>query len=86
MVQLESPSPAKAIRFVDLRQGMTARVSSVDEDCLVSRRLQEMGFTVGTQFDVVKVAPLGDPIEIDLRGYRICLRRLECDCISIELV
>jgi Fe2+ transport system protein FeoA len=74
------------IGFGELRMGMVARVCEVDENCLESRRLQELGFTLGTEFSVIKVAPLGDPVEIDVRGYRICLRRQECECIGIELV
>ncbi|MDX2064238.1 MAG: FeoA family protein [Fimbriimonadaceae bacterium] len=70
--------------FADLRAGMSARVVRVDEDCLESLRLQEMGFTVGATFQVLKVAPLGDPVEVQVRGYRVCLRKNECRCIEIE--
>lgn len=42
--------------------------------------------TPGTEFSVVKVAPFGDPIEIALRGYRLCLRKHETNAIEIELV
>jgi len=72
------------LTFVHLRNGMRARVVAVDESCTDARRLQEMGLTVGTEFEVVKVAPLGDPVEISVRGYRLCLRRRECHCIEIE--
>lgn len=73
-----------ASRFTDLRAGDTAAILSVDESCAESRRLQEMGLTVGTEFRVVKVAPLGDPVELEVRGFRLCLRRNECSCIEIE--
>jgi len=63
--------------FADLRQGMVVRVSAVESDSVDCRRLEEMGLTAGTQFRVVKVAPFGDPIEIDVRGYRLCLRKGE---------
>ena len=49
-------------------------------------RLQEMGLTVGTTFRVVKVAPFGDPVEIDLRGYRLCLRKRETEAFEVEPV
>jgi len=49
-------------------------------------RLMEMGLTPGTEFTVTKVAPFGDPIEIDVRGTRICLRRKETQEISVEKV
>ena len=74
------------LTFALLQRGMTARVIAVDEDCAESRRLQEMGLTIGTQFRVMKVAPLGDPVEIDVRGYRLCIRKRECACIEIESV
>jgi ferrous iron transport protein A len=70
--------------FAQLRQGMRARVISIfgaDEDSL---RLQEMGLTRGATFRVVKVAPFGDPVEIDLRGYRLCLRKRETQGFELE--
>lgn len=73
-----------SISFVDLRKGMRARVKGVDEMCPDARRLQEMGLTIGAEFDVVKVAPFGDPVEICVRGYRLCLRKQECHCIEID--
>lgn len=73
-------------RFGDLKKGMTARVVRVTADTDESVRLQEMGLTAGTAFRVVKVAPFGDPIEIEIRGYRLCLRKKETDCFEIEAV
>jgi ferrous iron transport protein A len=46
----------------------------------------EMGLNEGTTFEVTKVAPLGDPIEICLRGYRLCLRRREAENIRVEVI
>lgn len=55
------------------------------EDCEGSlNRLQEMGLTVGAVFTVVKVAPFGDPIEISVRGYHLCLRRCEAAGITFQ--
>ena len=65
---------------------MCARVTRVCEDSADVTRLQEMGMTVGTTFRVVKVAPFGDPVEIDLRGYRLCLRKRETRGFEIEPV
>ena len=53
------------------------------EQC--AARLMEMGLTVGTMFRVAKVAPFNDPIEIDVRGYRLCVRRREAECFEIAL-
>lgn len=81
MSVLSGPS----MTFSDLKQGMTVRVHSVEGTSVDCRRLEEMGLTVGTVFRVVKVAPFGDPIEIDLRGYRLCLRKGETGGFMLEL-
>ncbi len=71
--------------FSDLKHGMSVRVKSVESDTPECRRLEEMGLTPGTSFRVVKVAPFGDPIEIDLRGYRLCLRKGETAGFVLEM-
>jgi ferrous iron transport protein A len=78
--------PVAAMDFSKLRQGMRVRVTRVAGESPHLERLQEMGLIVGTVFQVVKVAPLGDPVEIDLRGYRLCLRRAESSGIEVEPV
>lgn len=75
---------AAPLAFASLRKGMRARITEVDGDCPEIRRLMDMGLTVGVEFEVVRVAPLNDPVEIDLRGYRLCLRRSEAGCFSLE--
>ncbi|MFN8221504.1 MAG: FeoA domain-containing protein [Fimbriimonadales bacterium] len=70
--------------FSQVRSGMHARVVAIKSGSTHMKRLQEMGLTVGTEFEVVKVAPFGDPVEIHLRGYRLCLRRRETADITIE--
>ncbi len=72
--------------FADLRKGMSGKVVRITGNSDDVMRLQEMGLTVGTQFKVVKIAPFGDPIEIDLRGYRLCLRKHETREYEVELV
>ena len=70
--------------FTDLKKGMMARVVGMHGQNPESVRLQEMGLTVGTTFRVVKVAPFGDPVEIDVRGYRLCLRKRETGDFEVE--
>jgi ferrous iron transport protein A len=70
--------------FEDLKKGMKARVIGLHDENPESVRLQEMGLTVGTTFQVVKVAPFGDPVEIDVRGYRLCLRKRETGDFEVE--
>jgi ferrous iron transport protein A len=72
--------------FAELKKGMCAKVVRIVGDSDETARLQEMGLTVGTSFKVVKVAPFGDPVEIDLRGYRLCLRKQETRNFELEPV
>ena len=75
---------ALEMSFTKLKKGMTARVISIGNNSSEMERLQEMGLTVGTIFRVIKVAPFGDPVEIDLRGYRLCLRKNETKGFEVE--
>lgn len=65
---------------------MHAKIVRVNPECEELARLAEMGFTLGAELKVVKVAPFGDPVEIDIRGYRICLRKSETHCFDLALV
>ena len=64
--------------------GTTTSVADVAGDDATSLRLLEMGLTPGVQVTVVNTAPLGDPLELELRGYRLSIRRNEAarDAIS----
>ena len=72
--------------FGDLKKGMKARVARVTGHGPDTVRLMELGLTPGVEFTVTKIAPLGDPIEIAFRGYRLCLRRQESADLLLELV
>lgn len=63
--------------------GGQARVADVAGDDAVSLRLLEMGLTPGTAVRVVGQAPLGDPLELELRGYRLSLRRAEAARVAV---
>ena len=76
----------KVLTSKELRKGMKARVASVEVGEDPCTRLMELGLIPGTEFSVTKVAPLGDPIEIEMRGYKLCLRRTETECLRfVEL-
>ena len=77
---------AATTRFENLKKGMRARITRAIPDCPECERLMEMGLTEGAEFNVIKVAPFGDPIEIDIRGYRLCLRKSETHCFEIESI
>jgi ferrous iron transport protein A len=68
------PSDA-AQTLADLPVGRCGRIASVDVTQTIQQRLFEMGLTEGTQVEVVRLAPLGDPIEIRVRGYLLSLRK-----------
>jgi ferrous iron transport protein A len=66
-----------------LPHGAEARVVSVDGESAVARRLLEMGVVPGAPVCVIKAAPLGDPIEVRVRGYHLALRRAEAQTIQV---
>ena len=72
--------------FAGLCLGQKCRVVCVNPEGGVTCRLMELGLTPGTEFTVTKVAPFNDPIEINVRGTRLCLRRNETLEITVEKV
>ena len=72
---------------ISLRQfqpGDAGSVVKITGNGLIRRRLFDMGITPGTQIRVRKVAPLGDPVEITLRGYELSLRKSEAELIEMK--
>jgi ferrous iron transport protein A len=67
----------------DLAVGEKARVVRISDDDEISRRLLEMGVTPGVELRRLGAAPLGDPLEFELRGYRLSLRRAEAEHVQI---
>lgn len=70
--------------MVDLEVGERAVIRSVDCTRAVRRRLMELGLLPGTEIGVVRRAPLGDPIELRLRGYSLSIRREEASRVTVE--
>lgn len=68
----------------DLKVSQTGRVVQLTGSPTVRQRLGEMGLTSGSKIRVVRVAPLGDPVQIAVRHYHLSLRRSETRCIIIE--
>ena len=64
--------------------GRTVRVIRIIGEGAVKRRIMDMGITKGAQLFVRKVAPLGDPIEITVRGYELSLRKADAEMIEVE--
>ena len=64
--------------------GQCYKVKKITGEGPVKRRIRDMGLTKNTGFKVIKVAPLGDPIQIQVRGYQLSLRKDDAEIIEIE--
>ncbi len=64
--------------------GSTAKVVRIHGEGAVKRRIMDMGITRGVEIYVRKVAPLGDPIEVTVRGYELSLRKADAESIEVE--
>lgn len=64
--------------------GSTVRVVKLHGEGAVKRRIMDMGITKGAEIFVRKVAPLGDPIEVTVRGYELSLRKTDAEMIEVE--
>ncbi len=70
----------------DVRVGETCTVSKLGGSGAIKRRIMDMGITKGTRIYVRKVAPLGDPIEVTIRGYELSLRKDEASYVEVTNV
>ena len=68
----------------DVKIGKTAKVIKLNVEGTLKRRIMDMGITKNTPVTVRKVAPLGDPIELTVRGYELSIRKADAECIEVE--
>lgn len=68
----------------DTACGQTVKVTKLSGEGPVKRRIMDMGITKGEEIYVRKVAPLGDPIEVTVRGYELSLRKADTEMIEVE--
>ena len=68
----------------DAKVGQTVKVVKLHGEGAVKRRIMDMGITKGVEVHVRKVAPLGDPIEVTVRGYELSLRNADSQMIEVE--
>ncbi len=68
----------------DLAVGQRAAVVRVHGEGAVRRRIMDMGITKGTEIYVRKVAPLGDPMELNVRGYELSVRKADAEMVEVE--
>ena len=64
--------------------GQTVKVTKLNREGPVKRRIMDMGITKGVEIYVRKVAPLGDPVEVTVRGYELSLRKADAEMICVE--
>ena len=68
----------------DAKVGETVKVVKLTGEGAVKRRIMDMGITKGVDIYIRKVAPLGDPVEVTVRGYELSLRNADADMITVE--
>ena len=68
----------------DIKVGRTVKVLKIEGEGAIKRRIMDMGITKGVEIYVRKLAPLGDPMELNLRGYELSLRKADAQMIIVE--
>ncbi len=68
----------------DVKCGQSAQVTRLHGGGAIKRRIMDMGITRGTEIFVRKVAPLGDPLELNVRGYELSLRKADAEMIEVS--
>ncbi|MEE1056352.1 MAG: ferrous iron transport protein A [Acutalibacteraceae bacterium] len=68
----------------EVKIGETVKVKKLNGEGAIKRRIMDMGITKGVEVNIRKVAPLGDPIEVTVRGYELSLRKADAEMIEIE--
>ena len=68
----------------DAAVGSTVIVAKIDGEVLTKRRIMDMGITKGSEIFIRKVAPLGDPVEITVRGYELSVRKNDAQCVLVK--
>ena len=70
----------------DAKTGTTVQVVKISGESVLKRRIMDMGITKGIPIFVRKVAPLGDPVEITVRGYELSVRKEDAQIIEVEVI
>lgn len=74
------------MKLSELKPGNKAKIISLAPKSGIKRRLQDMGVLPGEVVEVLKVAPLGDPVEVKIKGYSLSLRKIEAEDIEVEVL
>ena len=68
----------------EVKHGNTVKVTKISGEGAIKRRIMDMGLTKGVEIFVRKVAPLGDPVEITVRGYELSVRKYDAELVEVE--
>ena len=68
----------------DAKVGSTVVVTKIEGDSAYKRRIMDMGITKGSELYIRNVAPLGDPVEITVRGYELSVRKDDAQCVQVK--
>ena len=68
----------------DAKVGSTVVVTKIEGDSAYKRRIMDMGITKGSELYIRKVAPLGDPVAITVRGYELSVRKNDAQCVQVK--
>ena len=68
----------------DAKVGSIVVVTKIEGDSAYKRRIMDMGITKGSELYIRKVAPLGDPVEITVRGYELSVRKDDAQCVQVK--
>lgn len=71
------------MKLSEVAVGQSCTVAKLHDNGAIKRRIMDMGLTKGVKVDVIKVAPLGDPMELTVRGYQLTLRREDAQLIEV---
>ena len=72
------------MKLNEVEVGSTVTVKKIEGDGAYKRRIMDMGITKGVELYIRKVAPLGDPVEITVRGYELSIRKADAEMIEVE--
>ena len=69
----------------EVKTGQTVIVKKLHGEGAIKRRIMDMGITKGVEVNIRKVAPLGDPIEVNVRGYELSIRKADAEMIEVQM-
>ena len=79
-------SEEQRMTLKDAQVGSTVKVVKIHGEGAYKRRIMDMGITKGSEIFIRKVAPLGDPVEVTIRGYELSLRKADAECVDVQTV